>query len=83
MGRASRNCARWPARVWDRAALQAATLLLARMRSSPATITPAMVTALFGALGKMGMTPHGRIQLNAPAMPTAEGFDGHRELLGR
>src|SRR5438034_975986 len=60
-----------PAKVWaelidgaphgvlkmaDRFALEAATLLLVRMRSAPAKITPAQVTALFNALGKLGCT---------------------------
>jgi hypothetical protein len=49
--------------------LQATTLLLSRMRTSPTSVTPAMVTALFAALGKLGMTPHGRTQLNAVQEP--------------
>src|SRR5436309_1578054 len=65
----------------DRPALQAATLLLARMRAHPADITPAQVTALFGALGKLAMTPHGRTQLSASPALAADAHDLHAAML--
>jgi hypothetical protein len=40
-------------------------LLVARLRSQPAAITGATVNALFSALGKLGLTPAGRVQLGA------------------
>jgi hypothetical protein len=72
----------------DRPALEAATLLLARMRSRPMDVTPAMITALFNALGKLGLSPHGRSQLSAPPPreepdPALEEFTLPEQLYGR
>src|SRR5256885_2263632 len=39
----------------DRVAVEAAVWLIARMRLNPASVSPALITSLFAALGKLGM----------------------------
>lgn len=51
----------------DRPALEMAVRLLVRSRADPASLTPARVTALTGLLGKLGLTPAGRLALSIPA----------------
>ncbi len=55
----------------DRPALELVVRLIAQARSDPAGFSAGKGTLLVATLGKLGMTAHGRAQLNAPTPKTA------------